>query len=165
MWRVMRDAALLAAFGAGLLGGGAVQAQIKVGQSAGFSGPVAAGVKEITDGARLYLDAVNKAGGVGGQAIELVSLDDRFEPLFDDERFPFFAVSCCISSGFCAGQMKLISVCPSCIRSTSSALGSRTLNTMSDAAHSAAAPSTTSAPAGRTTTTAGKSAGCATRAT
>ena len=48
-----------------------------------------------------------------------------------------------------AGQMKLISVCPSCIRATSSALGSRTLKTMSDAAHSAAAPSTTSAPAAR----------------
>lgn len=58
----------------------AVQAQIKVGQTAGFSGPVAAGVKEITDGAKLYLDAVNAKGGIGGQAIELVSMDDKFDP-------------------------------------------------------------------------------------
>lgn len=56
------------------------QAQILVGQTAGFTGPVAAGVKEVTDGAKLWLDAVNARGGVSGQAIELVSMDDRFDP-------------------------------------------------------------------------------------
>ena len=56
------------------------QAQILVGQTAGFTGPVGAGVKETTDGARLYIDAVNSAGGVNGQKIELVSLDDKFDP-------------------------------------------------------------------------------------
>jgi hypothetical protein len=61
----------------------------------------------------------------------------------------FLAASCCISSGFCAGQMKLISVPPSRIRPTSSSLGARTLKTMSDAAHSSAAPLTISAPAAR----------------
>lgn len=60
--------------------GMAAQAQILVGQTAGFSGPVAAGVKETTAGARLWLDAVNARGGVGGQQVELVSLDDRFDP-------------------------------------------------------------------------------------
>ncbi|HSI49783.1 MAG TPA: ABC transporter substrate-binding protein [Ideonella sp.] len=55
-------------------------AQIRIGQTAGFTGPVAAGVKETTEGARLYLDSVNKNGGINGQAIELVSLDDKFEP-------------------------------------------------------------------------------------
>jgi len=59
---------------------GAAQAQIKVGQTAGFTGPVAAGVKEITDGAKLYIDAVNAKGGVGGQTIELISMDDKFDP-------------------------------------------------------------------------------------
>jgi ABC-type branched-subunit amino acid transport system substrate-binding protein len=54
--------------------------QIVVGQTAGFSGPVAAGVKETTDGARLWIDAVNARGGVNGQKIELVQMDDRFEP-------------------------------------------------------------------------------------
>jgi len=35
----------------------AAQAQIWIGQTAGFSGAVAAGVKETTDGAKLYLTA------------------------------------------------------------------------------------------------------------
>ncbi|MEP6771510.1 MAG: ABC transporter substrate-binding protein, partial [Polaromonas sp.] len=58
----------------------ATPAQILVGQTAGFTGPVGAGVKETTDGAKLYIDAVNAKGGVGGQKIELISLDDKFEP-------------------------------------------------------------------------------------
>jgi len=64
---------------------GWAQAQIRIGQTAGFTGPVAAGAKEITEGARLYFDAVNKAGGVQGQTIELVSLDDKFEPTLATE--------------------------------------------------------------------------------
>ena len=55
-------------------------AQILVGQTAGFSGPVAAGVRETTDGALLWIDQVNARGGVHGQKIELISLDDKFEP-------------------------------------------------------------------------------------
>ena len=62
-----------------LLGTG-VQAQIVIGQTAGFTGAVAAGVKETTDGARLYIDTVNVKGGVNGQKIELLSLDDKFDP-------------------------------------------------------------------------------------
>ena len=54
--------------------------QVRIGQTAGFSGPVAAGVKETTDGARLYLDAVNAKGGIHGQSIELISMDDKFDP-------------------------------------------------------------------------------------
>ena len=34
-------------------------AQILIGQTAGYSGQVAAGVKETADGAMLYIDAVN----------------------------------------------------------------------------------------------------------
>jgi ABC-type branched-subunit amino acid transport system substrate-binding protein len=55
-------------------------AQIRIGQTAGFTGSVAASVKETSDGARLYLDAVNARGGVNGQKIELISLDDKFDP-------------------------------------------------------------------------------------
>lgn len=58
----------------------AAWSQIRVGQTAGFSGPVAAGVKETTEGAKLYFDAINARGGVNGQKIELVSLDDKFDP-------------------------------------------------------------------------------------
>ncbi len=55
-------------------------AQIFIGQPSGFTGSVAAGVKENTDGAKLYLDAVNARGGVAGQKVELVSVDDKFDP-------------------------------------------------------------------------------------
>lgn len=57
-----------------------LHAQILVGQTAGFTGPVADGVKEITEGAKLWINTVNARGGVNGQKIELVSLDDRFDP-------------------------------------------------------------------------------------
>jgi ABC-type branched-subunit amino acid transport system substrate-binding protein len=59
---------------------GTAQAQIRIGQTAGFTGTAAAGVKEITEGAKLYLDAVNSRGGIGGQKLELLSLDDTFDP-------------------------------------------------------------------------------------
>jgi ABC-type branched-subunit amino acid transport system substrate-binding protein len=55
-------------------------ADIVIGQTAGFTGPAAQSVKEVTDGARLYIDAVNARGGVNGNRIKLVSLDDRFDP-------------------------------------------------------------------------------------
>ncbi len=72
-------AATAATFALGVSAGGA-QAQIIIGQTAGFSGIVAAGVQETTDGAKLYLDNVNARGGVHGQKIELVSMDDKFDP-------------------------------------------------------------------------------------
>lgn len=55
-------------------------AQLRIGQPSGFSGSVAAGVKENTDGAKLYLDAVNARGGINGQKVELISVDDQFDP-------------------------------------------------------------------------------------
>ncbi|MCG3201715.1 MAG: hypothetical protein NFCOHLIN_01585 [Gammaproteobacteria bacterium] len=61
----------------------------------------------------------------------------------------FFAASLCISSGFCAGHMKLTTVAPSRIASISSAAGARTLKTMSEVDHSALASGTTSTPASR----------------
>ena len=59
---------------------GTAQAQLLIGQTAGFSGQVAAGVKEASDGAKLYIDMVNTKGGVNGQKIELIALDDKFDP-------------------------------------------------------------------------------------
>ena len=59
---------------------GLAHADILIGQTADFSGPVAAGVKETAAGAKLYLDHVNAAGGIRGEAVTLVSLDDKFEP-------------------------------------------------------------------------------------
>jgi branched-chain amino acid transport system substrate-binding protein len=74
---------------AGLLAAGfAAQAQspgitadrILIGQTAGFTGTVAGGVKETTEGAKLYIDSVNRAGGVNGRKIEIISMDDAFDP-------------------------------------------------------------------------------------
>jgi branched-chain amino acid transport system substrate-binding protein len=56
------------------------QAQLLIGQTAGYTGIVGPGVKEAADGARLYIDAVNAKGGVLGQKIELISMDDKFDP-------------------------------------------------------------------------------------
>jgi len=55
-------------------------AQLRVGMPSGFSGSVAAGVKENHEGAQLYFDTINARGGVNGQKIELTSLDDKFDP-------------------------------------------------------------------------------------
>ena len=55
-------------------------AQIRVGQTTGFTGVSAAAVKETSAGAALWLDAVNAKGGVNGQKIELISLDDKSDP-------------------------------------------------------------------------------------
>ncbi len=55
-------------------------AQLRIGNPSGITGSVAAGVKENIDGARLYFDAVNARGGINGQKIELISVDDKFDP-------------------------------------------------------------------------------------
>jgi ABC-type branched-subunit amino acid transport system substrate-binding protein len=54
-------------------------AQIKIGQTVGVTGAVAATVKEASLGAQLYLDAINAKGGIGGEKIELITLDDKFD--------------------------------------------------------------------------------------
>jgi ABC-type branched-subunit amino acid transport system substrate-binding protein len=59
---------------------GFARADIKIGQTAAFTGPGAATVQETAEGARLYFDAFNAQGGIRGQRIELVSLDDKYEP-------------------------------------------------------------------------------------
>jgi ABC-type branched-subunit amino acid transport system substrate-binding protein len=55
-------------------------AQLRIGQPSGFTGSVAAGVQENNEGAKLYIDAVNARGGVNGQKIELIPVDDKFDP-------------------------------------------------------------------------------------
>jgi ABC-type branched-subunit amino acid transport system substrate-binding protein len=54
-------------------------AAILIGQTAGMTGPTAGAMKEINDGAKLYFDSVNKKGGINGQQIEIVTLDDKFD--------------------------------------------------------------------------------------
>lgn len=61
-------------------GQGVTQSEILIGQVADFSGPLAGNVKEGTDVVRAYFDSVNKAGGVNGRKIVLVSVDDGYDP-------------------------------------------------------------------------------------
>jgi len=61
------------------------QAEILIGQTSGFSGTVAATVNEAHYGAMLYISEVNKKGGVHGEQIRLISLDDKFEPALAKE--------------------------------------------------------------------------------
>jgi len=70
---------LAALCGLVMSGSAGVAAEILIGQTSGFTGPVATSVKETTDGARLYFNAVNARGGVNGQQIKLISLDDQFD--------------------------------------------------------------------------------------
>ena len=73
-WRRAAAALLLAVDGV------AAQAQILIGQTTAVTGPVAASVGETLVGVRLYLDHVNARGGVHGEQIRLITLDDKFEP-------------------------------------------------------------------------------------
>lgn len=59
---------------------GVTNDRVLIGQTAGFTGTQAGAVNENTAGARMYIDWVNKNGGVHGRKIELVSLDDVFDP-------------------------------------------------------------------------------------
>ena len=51
-------------------------AQILIGQTTGLTGISAAAVKENNIGAALWIDAVNARGGINGEKIDLISLDD-----------------------------------------------------------------------------------------
>ena len=55
-------------------------ADILIGQTTAVTGPVAASVGETLVGVRLYLDHINATGGVHGEKIRLITLDDKFEP-------------------------------------------------------------------------------------
>jgi len=65
---------------AGMAGGSAAYAQILIGQTAGITGTVAASVGEAITGANLVIDAVNARGGIHGEKIHIIRLDDAFDP-------------------------------------------------------------------------------------
>ena len=83
MIRCKRLSAMLA-MAAGIFFAGSpaiTQAQnIRIGQTAGITGAAAATVKESMQGAALYFNQVNAQGGIAGRKIELITLDDKFDP-------------------------------------------------------------------------------------
>jgi ABC-type branched-subunit amino acid transport system substrate-binding protein len=54
--------------------------RIVLGQSAAFSGPAAQLGIQFNAGAQLYFDLLNQQGGLSGQRIEIVKVDDGYEP-------------------------------------------------------------------------------------
>jgi branched-chain amino acid transport system substrate-binding protein len=54
-------------------------AQILIGQTAGMTGSVAASVNETIAGAQLVIDAANAQGGIHGEKIEVIRMDDAFD--------------------------------------------------------------------------------------
>ena len=54
--------------------------RIVLGQSAALSGPASALGEQFKKGAKLIFDAANARGGVNGRTIDLVSMDDGYEP-------------------------------------------------------------------------------------
>jgi len=59
---------------------GVSDARILIGQTVSMTGQVAGSVKELNQGARAYIETVNRSGGVHGRKIELITLDDAFDP-------------------------------------------------------------------------------------
>ena len=55
-------------------------AQIKLGQTLDLSGVTSAFSRDFMRGTHAHLAAVNKSGGVAGKTLELVTLDDKFNP-------------------------------------------------------------------------------------
>ena len=55
---------------------GVNKTSINIGQSTALTGPSAALALPFTQGARLYFDRVNAAGGINGRDVKLTSLDD-----------------------------------------------------------------------------------------
>ncbi|WP_420476119.1 ABC transporter substrate-binding protein [Noviherbaspirillum sp. ST9] len=53
---------------------------ILIGQTVPLTGQVAGAVKEMNEGAKAYIESVNRAGGVHGRKIEIRTLDDGFDP-------------------------------------------------------------------------------------
>jgi branched-chain amino acid transport system substrate-binding protein len=60
-------------------GPGASDTEIKLGQTMPYSGPVSA-ASTVGTASMAYFDAVNKAGGINGRKIRLISVDDAYSP-------------------------------------------------------------------------------------
>ena len=92
----------LAAGAASLTHWSAARAQsdrIVLGQSAAFTGPAAQLGIQFHAGAKLFFDRLNAQGGVAGRSVEIVKMDDGYEPercaantqkLIDDDVFALF---------------------------------------------------------------------------
>ena len=58
-----------------------------IGQTTAVSGTVAASVGEALQGVHAYVDHVNAQGGVHGEQVKLITLDDNFKPVTKGGRY------------------------------------------------------------------------------
>ncbi len=66
-----------------LLGSASARAEgptLKIGMSTALSGPAQGLGQGMRAGVEAYFERVNRGGGIGGHKLELVALDDRYEP-------------------------------------------------------------------------------------
>ncbi|MGJ7558153.1 ABC transporter substrate-binding protein [Variovorax sp. RB2P76] len=117
--RAMLAGSAALALGPGLLrtaraDNGVSDTTIRIGQSAVFSGPAKDFGVDYRAGIKLYFDRVNKAGGVNGRKIELITYDDAYDPaktavntakLIDEDKV--FALTGYVATGNLAAAMPL----------------------------------------------------------
>src|SRR5688500_4251090 len=85
-WARAAMVAALVAVGSGVAAeDGVTKSSIVIGQSVALTGPGSALAAPFAQGAKLYFDRVNAAGGLNGRKIELVTLDDRGSPALTAE--------------------------------------------------------------------------------
>jgi branched-chain amino acid transport system substrate-binding protein len=53
---------------------------IRIGQSAVLSGPLAPSVAPVLKGQNLAVDEINRKGGIGGRKLRFITLDDAYDP-------------------------------------------------------------------------------------
>ena len=117
--RLMVSAGLVGALGLGFMRLGQAETgvndlRIRIGQSAVFSGVAQDFGIDYRAGIQLAFDSTNKAGGVFGRRLELVSYDDAYEPkrtadntvkLIDDDKV--FALMGYVATGNLAAAMPI----------------------------------------------------------
>ncbi|AMO23830.1 branched-chain amino acid ABC transporter substrate-binding protein [Ramlibacter solisilvae] len=72
--------ALLGAAAPAIANDGVSKSSIVIGQSVALTGPGSALAEPFHQGAKLFFDRLNAAGGIQGRKVELVTLDDRGNP-------------------------------------------------------------------------------------
>jgi len=86
-WSSIRTVNAMVAMSAMLLGAGLVRAEtgvtvqtVLIGQSVSLTGPLAAIGTDFSEGFKVYVDEVNRGGGVFGRHLKLVQMDDGYVP-------------------------------------------------------------------------------------
>lgn len=76
----MRSTAVLAILASMLVSASAARAELKIGVAGPFTGPLAAYGDQMRNGVEEAVAAINAAGGIGGEKVELVIGDDQGDP-------------------------------------------------------------------------------------